>query len=117
MLPNTVTQTLLAIDFDNDNDPSNGVLNSAITDVQASGLTSGGCCDFGAKQFMVMGTAPAGTTVVRARFSALNMFNTVNPDPSAFIDDFSLTKVPEPASIVLGLIAAAGVFGLARRRG
>jgi hypothetical protein len=117
LLPATPTRTLLAIDFDNDTNPANGVISSVVTDVQASGLTSGPCCAFGAQQFSVTGTSPAGTTSVRARFSALNMFSTVNPDQAAFIDDFSLTKaVPEPASIVLGLIAAAGVFGLARRR-
>jgi hypothetical protein len=95
------TQTLLAIDFDSDNDPSNGVLSSAITDVQAGGLAAGGCCEFGAQQFMAMGVAPAGTSVVRARFSAIDMFGTMNPDPAAFVDDFSLTAVPEPATLSL----------------
>jgi hypothetical protein len=38
-----------------------------------------------------------------------------NPQ-SAFLDSFSLTRVPEPASAVLGLIAMLGLFGLVRRR-
>jgi PEP-CTERM motif len=109
------TQTQLAIDFDNDNDPSNGVIDSAITDVQAAGLASGGCCAFGAKQFTAMGTAPAGTTVVRARFSAIDMYSTVNPDQAAFIDDFSLTAVPEPATLALFGLAALGSLGIRRR--
>lgn len=110
------TKTELAIEFDNDNNRGNGVLGSAITDVKAAGLTSGGCCAFGAQQFMAMGTAPAGTTVARARFSAIDMYATQNPDQAAFIDDFSLDLIPEPASAVLGLIAAVGMLGLLRRR-
>ncbi|HEY4234852.1 MAG TPA: PEP-CTERM sorting domain-containing protein [Lacipirellulaceae bacterium] len=116
LLAGTPTQTQLAIDFDNDNNPDNGVINFAQLDVQAAGLTSGGGPAFGAKLFSITGTAPIGTVSVRARFSALEMFNTTNPDPAAFIDDFSLTKVPEPATITLGLLAAVGMFGLARRK-
>ena len=91
------------------------MLGSASLDVKAAGLTSGGCCTFGALPFSVTGTAPAGTTVVRAIFTAADMFSTVNPDQAAFIDDFSLTAVPEPTTVVLGLVAAAGMIGLVRR--
>jgi PEP-CTERM motif len=114
-LLNGPTQTLLAIDFDNDTNAANGVISSVVTDVKAAGLTSGGGPAFGAQQFTATGVAPAGTTSVRARFSALNMYNTTNPDPAAMIDDFNLSAAPEPATIVLGLIAAAGMLGLVRR--
>jgi hypothetical protein len=116
LVANTATRTLLTIEFDNNTNRGDGIISSVTTDVQAGGLASGPCCAFGAQQFMAMGVAPAGTTSVRALFTAANMFSTLNPDQAAFIDDFSLVKVPEPASIVLGLVAAAGVFGLARRQ-
>jgi hypothetical protein len=88
--------------------------------VKAAGLTSGTCCAFGAQQFSVTAAAPAGTAFVRARFSGIDMYNTQNPDPSAFVDDFNLsTNVPEPASLALGLSGIVGLLGLAggaRRR-
>jgi hypothetical protein len=109
------TQTLLALDFDNDNDPSNGVISSAVTDLKAAGLASGGGPAFGAKEFSTSGVAPAGASVVRARFSVIEMYTTQNPDQAAFIDDFSLTAVPEPATLSLIGLAVAGLVGIRRR--
>jgi MYXO-CTERM domain-containing protein len=111
------TQTLLAIDFDNDNIFGNGNLGSAVLDVKAAGLASGAFPTFGAQSFSVTSAAaPLGTTVVRARFAMVDGYNTQNPDPSAFIDDFSLELVPEPSSMALGLLGLLGLAGLIRRR-
>ncbi len=112
------TQTLLEIIFDNDNNRTNGDLGRLTYDVKAAGLASGPCCTFGNQLFTTpAATAPAGTTFVRAQFAALEMYNTTNPDPSAFVDDFNLEIVPEPASIALGLLGMIGLVGLVRRRG
>jgi hypothetical protein len=67
-------------------------------------------------QHMLMATAPAGTANIRVRASMLGGVNSdLNPQ-SAFVDDFSLAVVPEPASMILGLLALAGSLGLVRRR-
>jgi len=111
------TRTELAIEFDNDNNLGNGNLGSAILDVKAAGLTAGGCCDFGAQQFSVVsGAAPAGTAFVRARASMIDGYGTSGGDQALFIDDFSLSEVPEPASVALGLMGMLALAGLVRKR-
>jgi hypothetical protein len=67
-------------------------------------------------QHMLMATAPAGTANIRVRASMAGGVNSdLNPQ-SAFVDDFSLVVIPEPASIVLCMIALAGSLALGRRR-
>jgi hypothetical protein len=86
-------------------------------DLNTMGLgTLGAPAPFGYAQYTVSATAPAGTASVRGLAQQLNAYgNPAGGDQAFVVDSFSLVA-PEPTSIVLGLIAAAGVFGLARRR-
>ncbi|HEX4413685.1 MAG TPA: PEP-CTERM sorting domain-containing protein [Lacipirellulaceae bacterium] len=118
LLPGSPTQTLLTIEFDNDNNRANGVLSSVTTNVGPSLTPGSGQPGWNAQIYSATGTAPAGTLFVRGVFSALNMFSQPNPDPSAFVDDFSMqTVVPEPTTIGLSLLGLVGMIGLGRRRG
>ena len=66
------------------------------------------------RQHTLMAAAPAGTVLVQVRASMIDGVNSdLNPQ-SAFVDDFSLTVIPEPAS--LGLCALGAGVLLARRR-
>jgi hypothetical protein len=67
-------------------------------------------------EHMLMAVAPPGTLEVRVRASMVNgVANQANPQ-SAFVDDFSLICIPEPASVALGLLGVLGLLGLVRRR-
>ncbi|MGL4511861.1 MAG: PEP-CTERM sorting domain-containing protein [Lacipirellulaceae bacterium] len=65
------------------------------------------------RQHVLTGTAPAGTASVRVTAAAFDMVPNIDPGQSAFFDDFTLTVVPEPSSMVLG---ALGLAALAARR-
>jgi hypothetical protein len=120
------TQTLLSIEFDNDGIYDNGgdgvrtagvdYISIFTTDVKAAGLVAGGGPGNPGQLFSVTGTSPAGTAFARAKASMVEGYGTQNPDPSMFIDDFSLDVVPEPASASLVVLGIAGVLGLLRRR-
>ena len=118
--PASPTDTVFALEFLG---AANNVLSSVTTELRAAGQTNdpdtspttGGGRDW--LQHMLMGTAPVGTVSVRVRSSMVDgILNPgVNPQ-SALVDDFSLTIIPEPASLMLGLIGTVGLLGLARRR-
>jgi hypothetical protein len=65
-------------------------------------------------QHVLTATAPAGTASVRVRASMVDgEFNVDLPHQAAWIDDFSLTVVPEPSTSAMAL---AGLFVLRARR-
>jgi hypothetical protein len=114
LIPASPTQTLFRLDF---YDGANTLIGSNILDLPLAGLGVPNGQPFNYKQYTLTGVAPAGSATVRTSIAMLNGFSNPAGGGQAFVvDDFSLTTVPEPASIVLGLIAAAGVFGLARRK-
>jgi hypothetical protein len=117
--PASPTDTVFALEFLG---AANNVLSSVTQELRAGGQTNdpdtspaGGGRDW--LQHMLMGTAPVGTVSVRVRSSMVDGITNpgVNPQ-SAFVDDFSLTIIPEPASLMLGLIGIVGLLGLGRRR-
>lgn len=66
-------------------------------------------------QHTVMAVAPEDTAIVRVRSSAINMVSTFGGQ-SAFADDFTLIAVPEPSTVVLGLLGVVGLLAIVRRK-
>lgn len=89
-------------------DASNAGINGTNVDLRSAQPNDGEW-----HQHTLTGIAPAGTASVLVTAYALNMIPNVDPGQSAFFDDFSLTVVPEPSSMVLTLL---GLCGLARAR-
>jgi hypothetical protein len=68
-------------------------------------------------QHVLTGVAPAGTVNVRVRASMVDgEFNIDLPHQAAWVDDFSLMAVPEPATWMMGLLGVAAVAVVGRRR-
>lgn len=77
-------------------------------------LTVDNGLSFDYKEYTASGIAPAGAVSVRSRASMIGaMANPANGGQAFVVDDFSLTVVPEPATI--GLLAL-GFFGLTTMR-
>jgi PEP-CTERM motif len=108
-----LTDTFFALEFLN---AGNSVLpGSVVVELKAAGQTNNNQW----MQHTLTGVAPAGTVNVRVRASMVdgefNVDREPGPGQSAFVDDFTLTVVPEPATCLLGLFAL-GLVGAFRRR-
>jgi hypothetical protein len=103
-----------AIDFLNS---GGSVINSVELNLNTVGLIVDNGQAFDYKQYTLSGVSPAGTTHVRARASMLNgVPNPAGGGQAYVVDDFTLSQIPEPASMLLGAIALAGSLCLMRRR-
>ena len=72
---------------------------------------------FSYKQYTVIGTAPAGTTQVRARASMIDGIpNPLGGGQAFVIDDFTLKAVPEPATLGLLGLGLIGLHSIRRRK-
>jgi hypothetical protein len=67
-------------------------------------------------QHVLEAAAPAGTVSVQVRAGMMDgEFNIDAPHQSVYFDDFSLTVVPEPCSLMLIAFASVGLFAFRRR--
>lgn len=100
---------IFALDFLNG---SGGVISSAELDLEAAGL-GGPAGSLNWKEFSVSAVAPAGTANVRARGSMIDGVFFQDPGQALVTDQWTLTAVPEPSSMML---VAISLMGLASRR-
>jgi hypothetical protein len=109
--PASPTDTFLALEF---LDGASAVLAGSVEiELRADGQVNDGVW----RQHLLSATAPAGTVSVQVRGSMIDgVLNPgVNPQ-SAFLDDFSLTAIPEPSTLALIGIGLAGAFVRRRRK-
>jgi hypothetical protein len=109
-----LTDTFFALEF---LDSLNTVLaGSVVVELKAAGQTNNNEW----LRHSLVGTAPAGTVAVRVRASMVDgEFNAdLEPGPgqSAFVDDFSLTAIPEPGTFVMSIFGLALVSAVRRRK-
>jgi hypothetical protein len=91
------------------------LIGSAELDLEAAGLGDPNNPGLNYEQFMVMANAPAGTTTVRARGSLIDGVFFQDPGQALVTDAWSLTAIPEPASILLVGLAMSGLLALRQR--
>jgi hypothetical protein len=107
-------ESIFALDFLNG---AGGVITSFELNLVAAGLFTANGQPFNYKQYTVIGTAPAGAAMVRARASMIDAFANPAGGGQAFVvDDFVLTAVPEPGSAMLALLSLGGMLSFRSRK-
>jgi hypothetical protein len=66
------------------------------------------------EQFMHMGVAPAGTTGLVVTY-AISSFGAGQGDSLVFLDDISVTLIPEPTTLAMIVVAFIGLLSIRRR--
>lgn len=112
-----LTDTFFALEF---LDAGNNVLPGSVQiELKAAGQVNNPDTTEATRNWMqhaLVGVAPAGTVNVQVRASMVDgEFNIDLPHQAAWVDDFELTIIPEPASWLLGLLSMT-LAGAARRR-
>jgi hypothetical protein len=112
----SLTDTFFALEFLDAGD--NVLLGSVEIELRAAGQVNNPDFTEQTRNWLyhqLVGVAPAGTVNVRVRASMVDgEFNVDMPHQAAWIDDFALVAVPEPATGLLGLISLA-LMGIMRR--
>ncbi len=103
----------LAVEF---LDGGGSVIGGSVTNVLATLLVPNGQ-PFNYKLYTASALAPAGTEQVRSRFSMIDGIpNPLGGGQALVVDDFTLTVVPEPSSIMLAGLSMIGLLGSRRKR-
>ncbi|MCA9235632.1 MAG: PEP-CTERM sorting domain-containing protein [Planctomycetales bacterium] len=108
----TITQ--FALEF---LDGSASVIGGSALDLSVADLTTVTGNPFDYRQYAVSSVAPAGAVRARVRFSMIDGYPVPGAGDAALVTDaYSLTRVPEPASVLMAGLGALGLFAIRRRR-
>lgn len=113
----SLTDTFFALEF---YDGNNVLLGGPVIELKAAGQVNNPDLTEATRNWMqhtLIATAPANAASVRVRASMIDgEFNIDLPHQAAWVDDFSLTIIPEPSAAALAALGLAGLTRVRRRR-